>query len=344
MSTTSTGTCRPPRRAATSTSCSRRCTSSRWPSSRPWRVDRTAGRLVLDELRMSEDELREVDKVFVVACGTAYHPAGRQVRHRALDPAVGGDRDRQRVPLPRPGAGPQHPGHRHLPVGGDGRHPRGGPLRAAAAGPGADRLQHRGGVDPAESDAVLYTRAGPEVCVAATKTFATQLAAMYLVALYLAQVRGTMFTDEVASVVRELEQIPAKVELSPGARPTRSARWPSEYKDAHDWLFLGRHVGYPMALEGALKLKEISYLHAEGYPAAELKHGPIALVEDGTRWWSSTLQPRLRQDADQHPGGRGQGSGHHRHRRPTATARWPPTPPTCCGCRPPPSCWPRWSA
>jgi glucosamine--fructose-6-phosphate aminotransferase (isomerizing) len=134
---------------------------------------------------------------------------------------------------------------------------------------------------PRESDAVLYTRAGPEVCVAATKTFATQLAAMYLVALYLAQVRGTMFTDEVAAVVRELEQIPAKVELCL-ERTDQDPKVAGEFMVAHDWLFLGRHVGYPMALEGALKLKEISYLHAEGYPAAELKHGPIALIEDGT--------------------------------------------------------------
>jgi glucosamine--fructose-6-phosphate aminotransferase (isomerizing) len=134
---------------------------------------------------------------------------------------------------------------------------------------------------PRESDAVLYTRAGPEIGVAATKTFATQLAAMYLVALYLAQVRGTMFTDEVASVVRELEQVPGKVELCL-ERGDQVRKVAEAYKDARDWLFLGRHVGYPMALEGALKLKEISYLHAEGYPAAELKHGPIALIEDGT--------------------------------------------------------------
>ena len=135
--------------------------------------------------------------------------------------------------------------------------------------------------------------------MAATKTFATQLAAMYLVALYLAQVRGTMFTDEVAAVVRELEQIPAKVELCL-ERGDQVRKVAEEYKDAHDWLFLGRHVGYPMALEGALKLKEISYLHAEGYPAAELKHGPIALIEDGTQVVVvHPLQPRLRQDADQ---------------------------------------------
>jgi glucosamine--fructose-6-phosphate aminotransferase (isomerizing) len=241
-----------------------------------------AGRLVLDELRMSEDELREVDKVFVVACGTAYHSglvAKYAIEHwtrlpveieiasefRYRDPVL--DRNTLVIAISQSGE--------------------------TADTLGAVRYARRqrarvltvcntvGASIPRESDAVLYTRAGPEVCVAATKTFATQLAAMYLVALYLAQVRGTRFTDEVAAVVRELERIPAKVELCL-ERSEQVRKVADTYKDARDWLFLGRHVGYPMALEGALKLKEISYLHAEGYPAAELKHGPIALIEDGT--------------------------------------------------------------
>ena len=241
-----------------------------------------AGRLVLDELRMSEDELREVDKVFVVACGTAYHAgmvAKYAIEHwtrlpveieiasefRYRDPVL--DRNTLVIAISQSGE--------------------------TADTLGAVRYARRqrarvltvcntvGASIPRESDAVLYTRAGPEVCVAATKTFATQLAAMYLVALYLAQVRGTMFTDEVASVVRELEQVPDKVGLCL-ERSDQVRKVAEAYKDARDWLFLGRHVGYPMALEGALKLKEISYLHAEGYPAAELKHGPIALIEDGT--------------------------------------------------------------
>jgi glucosamine--fructose-6-phosphate aminotransferase (isomerizing) len=234
------------------------------------------------KLRMSEDELREVDKVFVVACGTAYHSglvAKYAIEHwtrlpveieiasefRYRDPVL--DRHTLVIAISQSGE--------------------------TADTLGAVRYARRqrarvltvcntvGASIPRESDAVLYTRAGPEVCVAATKTFATQLAAMYLVALYLAQVRGTMFTDEVARVVRELEQVPGKVELCL-ERGDQVRKVAEAYKDAHDWLFLGRHVGYPMALEGALKLKEISYLHAEGYPAAELKHGPIALIEDGT--------------------------------------------------------------
>jgi glutamine---fructose-6-phosphate transaminase (isomerizing) len=240
------------------------------------------GRLVLDELRMSEDELREVDKVFVVACGTAYHSglvAKYAVEHwtrlpveieiasefRYRDPVL--DRNTLVIAISQSGE--------------------------TADTLGAVRYARRqrarvltvcntvGASIPRESDAVLYTRAGPEIGVAATKTFATQLAAMYLVALYLAQVRGTMFVDEVASVVRELQRIPKKVELCL-ERGDQVRKVAEAHKDAHDWLFLGRHVGYPMALEGALKLKEISYLHAEGYPAAELKHGPIALIEEGT--------------------------------------------------------------
>jgi glutamine---fructose-6-phosphate transaminase (isomerizing) len=241
-----------------------------------------AGRLLLDELRMSEDELREVDKVFVVACGTAYH-AGLVARYaiehwtrlpveieiasefRYRDPVL--DRNTLVIAISQSGE----------------------TADTLAAIRYARRQRARvltvcntvGASIPRESDAVLYTRAGPEVGVAATKTFATQLAAMYLVALYLAQVRGTLFADEVAAVVGELEEIPAKLELCL-ERSEAVRKVAEQYAEAGDWLFLGRHVGYPMALEGALKLKEISYVHAEGYPAAELKHGPIALVEDGT--------------------------------------------------------------
>jgi glutamine---fructose-6-phosphate transaminase (isomerizing) len=241
-----------------------------------------AGRLLLDELRMSEDELREVDKVFVVACGTAYH-AGLVARYaiehwtrlpveieiasefRYRDPVL--DRNTLVIAISQSGE----------------------TADTLAAVRYARRQRARvltvcntvGASIPRESDAVLYTRAGPEVGVAATKTFATQLAAMYLVALYLAQVRGTLFADEVAAVVGELEEIPAKLELCL-ERSEAVRKVAEQYAEAGDWLFLGRHVGYPMALEGALKLKEISYVHAEGYPAAELKHGPIALVEEGT--------------------------------------------------------------
>jgi glucosamine--fructose-6-phosphate aminotransferase (isomerizing) len=240
------------------------------------------GHLLLDELRMSEDELREVDKVFVVACGTAYHAglvAKYAIEHwtrlpveieiasefRYRDPVL--DRNTLVIAISQSGE----------------------TADTLAAVRYARRQRARvltvsntvGASIPRESDAVLYTRAGPEICVAATKTFATQLAAMYLIGLYLAQVRGTMFVDEVAAVVRELGGVPAKLQLCL-ERSEQVRKVAETYAEARDWLFLGRHVGYPIALEGALKLKEISYVHAEGYPAAELKHGPIALIEDGT--------------------------------------------------------------
>ena len=127
---------------------------------------------------------------------------------------------------------------------------------------------------------LFRSHAGPEICVAATKTFATQMVALHLLALYLAQVRGTMYPEEVAEHVETLRALPEKVERA--LRLDEQVRALAErYARAPDMLFMGRHTGYPAALEGALKLKEISYIHAEGYPAGELKHGPIALVEAG---------------------------------------------------------------
>ncbi len=137
-----------------------------------------------------------------------------------------------------------------------------------------------GSTIPRESDAVVYTHAGPEVAVASTKAYLTQIAAAHLVALYLAQVRGTKFGDEIAWHVRQLASMPDKVErLLQEMEPVRALA--RELVDARAVLFLGRHVGYPVALEGALKLKELAYMHAEGFAAGELKHGPIALIEPG---------------------------------------------------------------
>jgi glucosamine--fructose-6-phosphate aminotransferase (isomerizing) len=131
-----------------------------------------------------------------------------------------------------------------------------------------------------EADAVMYTHAGPEIGVAATKSFATQMVGLHLVALYLAQVGGPMFPDEIVEVVDRMRELPDQVAetLRLDAQIRVIAQ---EIRDVRDVLFIGRHTGYPAALEGALKLKEISYVHAEGYPGGELKHGPIALVEEG---------------------------------------------------------------
>jgi glucosamine--fructose-6-phosphate aminotransferase (isomerizing) len=128
---------------------------------------------------------------------------------------------------------------------------------------------------------VLYTHAGPEIAVASTKAFLTQLVACYLVGLHLAQVRGIKYADEVGAVVEQLQAMPAKVEdVLSTMEPVRALA--RELAGARSVLFIGRHVGYPVALEGALKLKELAYMHAEGFAAGELKHGPIALIEEGT--------------------------------------------------------------
>ena len=139
----------------------------------------------------------------------------------------------------------------------------------------------QGATIPRESDAVLYTHAGPEVAVASTKAFVAQITALYLLGLHLATVRGRLDASEVAAFVEELQNLPAKLDQiveSSGERIAEFAQWMGSVQSV---LFLGRHTGYPIALEGALKLKELAYIHAEGFAAGELKHGPIALIEPG---------------------------------------------------------------
>ncbi|MCA1841527.1 MAG: SIS domain-containing protein, partial [Actinobacteria bacterium] len=131
-----------------------------------------------------------------------------------------------------------------------------------------------------EADAVLYTHAGPEVGVAATKTLTTQMTALWLLALWMAQTLGTRYPAETKELLDHLNRIPAQVEsvlVDTGAIVALAEK----YKQATTFLFIGRGVGFPVAMEGALKMKEISYLHAEGFAAGEMKHGPIALLEDG---------------------------------------------------------------
>ncbi len=150
----------------------------------------------------------------------------------------------------------------------------------------------QGATIPRESDAVVYTHAGPEVAVASTKAFVAQITAQYLLALHIARVRGTLPEAEMAQHVIELEAIPrkiAKVLETETAHIAQLAHWMA---DTRSVLFLGRHVGYPIALEGALKLKEISYIHAEGFAAGELKHGPIALIEPGQPVFVLVPSPR----------------------------------------------------
>ena len=239
------------------------------------------GRIVLDEQRLSDQELRDVDKVFVVACGTAYHSgllAKYAIEHwtrlpvevelasefRYRDPVL----DSHTLVVAISQSGETADTLEAV------RHAKGQKAKVLAI------CNTNGSQIPRESDAVLYTRAGPEIGVASTKTFLAQIAANYLVGLALAQARGTKYPDEVAREYRELEAMPDLVArvLETVEPVTALARG---FALSSTVLFLGRHVGYPVALEGALKLKELAYMHAEGFAAGELKHGPIALIEDG---------------------------------------------------------------
>lgn len=138
----------------------------------------------------------------------------------------------------------------------------------------------QGATIPRESDAVIYTHAGPEVAVASTKAFIAQGVALYLLGLHLATLKGTLTAEQIAEQVAELEGLAPKLQqtIDDASGVSELARWMA---DTRSVLFLGRHVGYPIALEGALKLKELAYIHAEGFAAGELKHGPIALIEPG---------------------------------------------------------------
>jgi glucosamine--fructose-6-phosphate aminotransferase (isomerizing) len=239
------------------------------------------GRIVLDEQRMDTQDLREIDKVFIVACGTAYHSGliGKQaIEHwtrvpvevemasefRYRDPVL----DRQTLVVAISQSGETADTLEAV------RYARaqGAPVLAICNTNGAQI--------PRESDAVLYTHAGPEIGVAATKTFLAQIAAVELVGLALAQARGTKYGDEVQREYAALAAMPDEIgKVLEVLEPVRALA--REIASAKAVLFLGRHVGYPVALEGALKLKELAYMHAEGFPAGELKHGPIALIEDG---------------------------------------------------------------
>ncbi|RKS69291.1 glucosamine--fructose-6-phosphate aminotransferase (isomerizing) [Motilibacter peucedani] len=239
------------------------------------------GSLSLDEVRISDDDLRQVDKVIVIACGTSYHAgliAKYAIEHwtrvpvevevasefRYRDPIV--DRDTLVVAISQSGESMDT----LMAV----RHARKQKARVVAI------TNSNGSTIARESDAVLYTHAGPEVGVAATKTFITQVVACYLLGLFLARTRGTMYDDEVRSVVRELSDMPEHIDtVLDTVEPVRELA--RSLAGARAVLFLGRHVGYPVALEGALKLKELAYMHAEAFAAGELKHGPIALIEDG---------------------------------------------------------------
>ena len=237
-------------------------------------------RVVLDENTISERDLKSFDQVFVVACGSAYH-SGLAAKY-AIEHWV-------RIPV-------------QIEVASEFRYrdpvldERTLVLAISQSGETADTLEAvrhaktqgakvlavcntNGSQIPRESDAVLYTHAGPEIGVASTKAFLAQVAANYIVGLALAQAKGTKYPDEIRTIWDELEAIPAKIEEALASHD-QAKQIASTLGAVKTMLFLGRGVGFPIALEGALKLKELAYIHAEGFAAGELKHGPIALIED----------------------------------------------------------------
>jgi len=239
------------------------------------------GALQLDEMDIDPSVLRSIDKIVVVACGTAANagavakyaiehwcriPTEVELAHefRYRDPVV--TEKTLVVAISQSGETMDT----LMAV----RHAREQGAKVIAI------CNTRGSTIPRESDAALYLHVGPEIAVASTKAYLGQITACYLLGLFLAQTRGNLYPDEIAALMTDLEQIPDQIQqvLDSSAQVEKLAQ---DMKDVASVLFLGRHVGYPTAMEGALKLKEIAYIHAEGFAAGELKHGPIALVEEG---------------------------------------------------------------
>ena len=238
--------------------------------------------IVLDELRMSADEIRALKKITVIACGTAYH-AGMVAKYaiekwakipveveiasefRYRDPII--DAGTLVIAISQSGETMDT----LMAV----RHAK------AAGGRVLAICNTNSSTIPRESDAVLYTHAGPEIAVASTKALLTQMVAVYLIGLHLAQVNGSLSDAEVENLYKELLELPGKIEqILETVEPLRALT--RSFAENNIVLFLGRNIGYPVALEGALKLKELAYIHAEGFAGGELKHGPIALIDKGT--------------------------------------------------------------
>lgn len=240
------------------------------------------GNVNLDEMRIDENELKMVDKIIVIACGTASYagmvakyaiehwcriPVEVELAHefRYRDPIL----NARTLVVAISQSGETMDTLMAL------RHAReqGSKVLAICNTQGASIAR--------ESDAVLYTQAGPEVAVASTKAFVAQITAAYVLGLYLAQLKGTVFRDEIHHTLDSLKEMPRKIQWVLDTQGPAVEKAAAELADAKSFLFLGRHVGYPVAMEGALKLKEIAYTFTEGFAAGELKHGPIALVEEG---------------------------------------------------------------
>ncbi len=253
------------------------------------------GKLRLDEGMVADQVLNSIDKIVVIACGTAAYaglvaryaiehwtriPVEVELAHefRYRDPVV----NVRTLVVALSQSGETMDTIMAL------RHAQqqGAPVIAI--------VNAQGSTIAREADAVLYTRAGPEIAVASTKAFLAQITAVYLLGIYLSELRGNKFPDEIRTLLSQLDEMPAKVQrVLDTSEPVRDLA--RSLVDQRSVLFLGRHVGYPVALEGALKLKELAYIHAEGFAAGELKHGPIALIEEGQPVFIILPSPRGRE-------------------------------------------------
>jgi glucosamine--fructose-6-phosphate aminotransferase (isomerizing) len=240
------------------------------------------GQVQLDELHMSDAEIATIKRISVIACGTAYHagmvakyaiekwakvPVDVEIasEYRYRNPIV--DKDSLVIAISQSGE--------TMDLLMAIRHAKAAGARVLAV------CNTNSSTIPRESDAVLYTHAGPEIAVASTKAFLTQIVAVYLIGLKLAQVRGELSEGEIRGLYNEMLELPGQVEqILETIEPLRELT--RKFASNNTVLFLGRGVEYPIALEGALKLKELAYIHAEGFAGGELKHGPIALIEEGT--------------------------------------------------------------
>jgi len=244
------------------------------------RVSLDSGKVFLEEMEITEDEFRKLAKINIAACGTSWHAAlaGKYMIERLARVPVEVDYAsewRYRDPIIS---------NREI------------TLLISQSGETADTIAAQreaklkgsktlaicnvvGSMIAREASGTVYTHAGPEIGVASTKTFTTQLAALFLLALHMGELRGATSREQAKHFINELLRIPGKLE-SLLARDTEVEDLARQYSKSQDFLFLGRGIHYPIALEGALKLKEISYIHAEGYPAGEMKHGPNALIDE----------------------------------------------------------------
>jgi len=244
------------------------------------RVSQDTGHIFLDQMEITEAELREAKKINIIACGTSWHSglAGKFMIESLARVPVEVDYAsewRYRNPIVEPNT-------ITLVISQSGETADTLAAQREAKAKGSKTLaicNVVGSMITREAAGTIYTHAGPEIGVASTKAFTGQLTALYIFAMYLAQIRGVMKPEQARGSMLELTKIPAKLEALLGQDHTCD-ELAKRYQKVHDFLFLGRGIHYPIALEGALKLKEISYIHAEGYPAGEMKHGPNALIDE----------------------------------------------------------------